>query len=78
MSKETTKNLQDCVDGVSLGLKAAEDDLLTIMKSHMKGCDEKHRKAMRKANRKLLRIHCDLADLRDECFPDVTVQSGGT
>ena len=72
------KNLQDCVDGVSVGLKAAEDDLLTIMKSHMGGCSEKQRREMRRLNRRMLRLHCDLADIRDDCFPDVTVQSGGT
>ena len=72
------KSLQKCVDGVAEGLRDAEADLLTIMTSHMNACTPKQRKEMRKLNRRLLRIHCDLADMRDECFPDVTVQSGGT
>ncbi len=72
------KTLQDCVDGVADGLRDAEDDLLTIMKEHMAGCSGDQRKRMRKLNRRLVRVHCDLADIRDECFPDVTVQSGGT
>lgn len=73
-----TKNLQTCVDDISEALKAAEADLMTIMQSHMGECTQKQRQKMRKANRELHRVHYELADLRDECFPDVTVQSGGT
>lgn len=72
------KSLQECVDDISTALKAAEADLMTVMQSHMGDCSEQQRKKMRKANRELHRIHYALADLRDDCFPDVTVQSGGT
>lgn len=73
-----SKSLQDCVDGVATGLREAESDLKTIMTTHMGSCSESQRKRMRNLNRQLVRIHCDLADIRDECFPDIVVQSGGT
>ncbi len=73
-----TKNLQKCVDDISVALKAAEDDLQVIVDDHMKGCSKDQRVRMRNARRKMLVLHCKLADMRDECFPDVTVQSGGT
>lgn len=72
------KSLQDCVDDISLALKAAEDDLQIIIDEHMNDCPQDQRVRMRNARRKMLVLHCKLADMRDECFPDVVVQSGGT
>lgn len=71
-----------CIDEASLALRKAEDCILEIMKDHMGGVDKECRKALRKANRKLLNAHCALGDARDDCFPDYEpgpeVQAGGT
>ena len=70
--------LQECVDSVAEGLQQAEEKLLEIRTDHMENCTAQQIANMRKLHRKLRRIHFDLADARDDCFPDVTVQSGGT
>lgn len=70
--------LQECVDSVAEGLQQAEEKLMEIRTDHMGDCSPKQVANMRNLHRALRRIHFDLADARDDCFPDVTVQSGGT
>ncbi len=72
------KTTQECVDSATDCIRKLEGEIQEILSHHMGDCDRHQVRTMKKAYRKLLRAHCDLADARDECFPDVTVQSGGT
>ena len=83
------KNSQELCDKIAMKLHRAEkclhDVTMELVPELLKAMPECDRKAWIDANRQMYKglgiimcAHADMGDCRDNTFPDISVQSGGT